>query len=198
MVRSTVALALAASLVCFALPARAAEPDSDSDGLSDKLEQAFSSNPAAADSDGDGYADGAEVQAGYSPTDANPAPLAKRIEVTISKQELAYFLGDVELGKFPISSGVAKMPTPTGEFKIYAKNPRAWSKLGKLWMPYWMTFVPTGMYGIHELPEWPGGKKEGADHLGKPASHGCVRLGVGPAKLLYDWAPVGTKVVIKK
>lgn len=35
-------------------------------------------------------------------------------------------------------------------------------------------------------------------YLGKPASHGCVRLGVGPAKLLYDWTEIGTKVIIKE
>ena len=35
-------------------------------------------------------------------------------------------------------------------------------------------------------------------HLGKPASHGCVRLGIGPAKELYDWAPIGTRVVVVK
>jgi len=62
-------------------------------------------------------------------------------------------------------------------------------------MPWWMQFSKSGM-GLHELPEWPNGKKEGEDHLGTPASGGCVRLGVGPAKSLYDWTPVGTPVSI--
>jgi lipoprotein-anchoring transpeptidase ErfK/SrfK len=63
-------------------------------------------------------------------------------------------------------------------------------------MPYWMAIVPGGKFGIHELPEWPGGYKEGANHLGTPVSHGCVRLGVGPAQTVYNWADIGTPVVV--
>ena len=51
-------------------------------------------------------------------------------------------------------------------------------------------------HGIHELPEWPSGYKEGEAHLGIPVSHGCVRLGVGPAETMYHWAPIGTIVFI--
>ena len=60
-----------------------------------------------------------------------------------------------------------------------------------------MPFIGT-KYGLHELPEWPGGKKEGEDHLGTPVSGGCIRLGVGAAKELYEWADVGTEVIISK
>jgi lipoprotein-anchoring transpeptidase ErfK/SrfK len=63
-------------------------------------------------------------------------------------------------------------------------------------MPFWMAVAADGKFGIHELPEWPGGYKEGANHLGIPVSHGCIRLGVGPAKQVYDWTEVGTPVVI--
>ena len=58
-------------------------------------------------------------------------------------------------------------------------------------MPFWMQFTGMG-HGIHELPEWPGGYKEGAAHLGIPVSHGCVRLGIGPAQTVYNWADKGT------
>ena len=191
---------LTAVLALALLPsvAYAADADADGDGLADDLERMFGSNPTLADSDNDGYTDGVEVNAGYSPTSVEPTKLSKSIQITLSTQELAYYLDDVELGRFPISSGKKGTPTPVGEFKIYSKHPRAWSNRAKLWMPNWMAFYPSGLYGIHELPEWPGGKKEGADHLGTPASGGCVRLGVGPAKLLYDWAPMGARVVIRK
>ena len=46
------------------------------------------------------------------------------------------------------------------------------------------------------LPYWPSGYREGTNHLGIPVSHGCVRLGIGPAKTLYDWAEIGTTVAI--
>ena len=88
------------------------------------------------------------------------------------------------------------METPQGQFSIYNKTPRAWSKTYALFMPFWMAFLPSGEMGIHELPEWPGGYKEGANHLGTPVSHGCVRLGVGDAKEVYDWAEIGTPIII--
>jgi lipoprotein-anchoring transpeptidase ErfK/SrfK len=53
-------------------------------------------------------------------------------------------------------------------------------------------------YGIHELPEWPDGTKEGESHLGTPVSHGCVRLGRGDAQAVYDWVEVGTPVFIHR
>ncbi|MDO8599377.1 MAG: L,D-transpeptidase, partial [bacterium] len=71
----------------------------------------------------------------------------------------------------------------------------------QLWMPRWMNFTgrgaPPGLYGIHELPEWRSGKKEGENHLGVPVSGGCIRLGVGPAQSIYAWADVGTTVVVR-
>ncbi len=179
--------------------ARAEELDTDRDGLSDRLEALFHTDPDKADTDGDGYPDGLEVAAGYSPLDPKPLKLEKELVVTISKQQLEQKLAGITLAVFPVSTGKAKLPTPTGHFAIKAKAERAWSRTAKLWMPWWMQFtaVKGGTVGIHELPEWPNGKKEGEGHLGRPVSHGCIRLGIGPAKDIYDWAPVGTKVTVK-
>ncbi len=172
------------------------EVDSDSDGLNDLMELVLGSDLMNRDTDGDSYPDGDEVRHGYSPTIPEPVQVRKRIEITLKTQRLAYYFGDAKLGEFKVSTGKRSTPTPVGEFKVQWKHPRAWSSSAKLYMPWWMS-LGRG-YGIHELPEWPGGAKEGANHLGIPVSHGCIRLGVGPAKTLYDWAPEGTQVVIKK
>ncbi|MCU0679034.1 MAG: L,D-transpeptidase [Planctomycetes bacterium] len=168
--------------------------DFDQDGLSDRLEYNFHTDPTNPDSDGDGFTDGAEIAGSYDPLNRERVKLAKRLEINLGVQELSYFLGGVRLGKYAVSSGRPGMGTPRGHFVIDGKHPRAWSSWG-LWMPWWMS-LKNGYFGIHELPEWPNGHKEGADHLGQPVSHGCVRLGVGPAKFLYDWAPTGTPVFI--
>ena len=169
--------------------------DTDGDGLSDRMELNFHTDLTNPDTDGDGYKDGAEVDAGYDPAKPDKIKLTKKIEInTGQEQKLYYFLGDVRMGEFRISSGKSSMQTPKGNFKIDGKALRAWSKYG-LWMPYWMS-LKNGYFGIHELPEWPNGTKEGANHLGHPVSHGCVRLGVGPAKFLYNWAPIGMPVKI--
>lgn len=171
--------------------------DADQDGLSDSDELLFGSNPLYQDSDQDGYLDGNEVDHGYDPMKGGSAKLKKRITITLATQRLSYALGPKTIGTFSVSTGRPGHPTPLGTFTIKDKKPRAWSNSAKLWMPYWMPFIGT-TYGLHELPEWPGGKKEGEDHLGTPVSGGCVRLGVGPAKALYEWAEVGTEVMISK
>ena len=70
-------------------------------------------------------------------------------------------------------------------------------------------------YGLHALPHWKvsqGNRVEGEivngrlytqgklyedyAHLGKPMSHGCVRVGIEASQALYDWAPNNTPVTI--
>lgn len=184
-------------LLMGASPIYAAVPDADGDGLSDVLERAFGSDPQNPDTDGDGFRDGVEVANGYSPVSAEPKKLAKRLLVDLSEQKLRQELGGVVIEEHRISSGKASTPTPVGTFTVLSKHPRAWSNRAKLWMPHWMAFKGT-VYGIHELPEWPGGKKEGEAHLGTPVSGGCIRVGVGVAKRLYEWSPVGTPLIIQR
>lgn len=120
----------------------------------------------------------------------------KYIDINLETQILSFFENGNIIDAYLISSGKRGMDTPKGETKIFNKTPRAYSKNYGLYMPYWMALKSDGKFGIHELPEWPGGYKEGEAHLGTPVSHGCVRLGVGPAKILYDWVEIGTPVIV--
>lgn len=119
----------------------------------------------------------------------------KYIDINLKKQQLSIFENGERLGTYKVSTGKRGMATPTGTFHVMAKRGRAWSKKYNLFMPYFMQFTGEG-HGIHELPEWKNGYKEGANHLGTPVSHGCVRLGVGPAAKVYGWSDVGTPIVV--
>lgn len=124
-----------------------------------------------------------------------PDTAQKNIKLDVGpNQRLYYYLDDILIGSFPISAGKASTPTPKGNYHIINKHPQAWSPLG-LWMPYWLG-LGTGRFGIHELPFWPNGYREGQNHLGIPVSNGCVRLGIGPAEFIYNWSEVGTPVII--
>lgn len=118
----------------------------------------------------------------------------KYIDIYLAQQKLCIIEGMNILGCYTVSTGKASTPTPKGTRYIQDKNPMAWSAPYGLYMPWWNGM--SGGYGIHELPEWPGGFKEGEAHLGIPVSHGCVRLGVGPAQTVYNWADIGTPVYI--
>lgn len=128
--------------------------------------------------------------------EATPGLFAgKYIEIDLSSQTLYLFENDQQIGHFTVSTGKWSMPTPSGTFAINNKTGRAYSARYNLYMPYWMSFIG-GKYGIHELPEWANGVKEGQSHLGTPVSHGCVRLGVGDAEQVYNWAEISTPVYI--
>jgi len=125
--------------------------------------------------------------------------LDKKIIISISDQRLKCLSDNDVIYDYPVSTGLWKTPTPIGNFKIEDKSPVAYSRPYNLYMNWWMAITPSGSHGIHELPYWKTRKGiiyEGASHLGQRASHGCIRLGRGPAKQVYDWAEVGTPVKI--
>lgn len=117
------------------------------------------------------------------------------IEVNLGEQMLYLMEGTNNIDSFKVSTGKWSMPTPVGEYSINNKDPRAYSQEYDLYMPYWMAFIGS-QYGIHELPEWADGTKEGENHLGTPVSHGCIRLGRGSAETVYSFADIGTPVYI--
>lgn len=170
--------------------------DIDKDGLSDYFELKFKTDPLNTDSDGDGQKDGLEVDMAHDPLSSSTKKLDQKILIDTKIQKLTYYVAGQAWKEFSVSSGKASMPTPKGTFKIINKAKKAWSKTYGLWMPYWLG-LGSGKFGIHELPIWPSGYREGADHLGKPVSHGCIRLGIGPAAYLYDRVVVGMEVIIK-
>ena len=54
-------------------------------------------------------------------------------------------------------------------------------------VPYVMYFIDGG-YALHGT-YW-------HHNFGHPMSHGCVNLPTDQSKLLFDWAPMGTTVVV--
>ena len=185
-------------LLAFPVHAATTTPavlDTDADGLVDTLEVKFGTDPLVKDTDGDGFDDWKEIMSGWSPTSTLSIALPKLIHINLKKQILEEQVLGIVVKSYKVSSGKASTPTPKGKFAVVNKYPKAWSRMAGLWMPYWMAINNRG-YGFHELPIWPSGYREGANHLGIPVSHGCVRLGIGPAKQLYEWSPVGTPILI--
>jgi lipoprotein-anchoring transpeptidase ErfK/SrfK len=122
--------------------------------------------------------------------------------VDLSDQTLTMYKNNQPISTRRVSTGKWSTPTPIGTYKTRSKAAVAYSKPYKLYMEWWMAFTPDGKYGLHSLPYWKlknGGKLyEGAAHIGTPVSHGCIRQTLVEAKSLYDWAPIGTPVIIQK
>ncbi len=124
-------------------------------------------------------------------------PAGKYILVSISQQHM-YAYQDGQLAfSFIVSTGSGNS-TRTGTFPILDKIQNAYADNWNFWMPDWMGIYWVGNLenGIHAVPVLPGGGNLWADSLGTPVSYGCVVLGTNDARLLYNWAEVGTVVQI--
>lgn len=116
------------------------------------------------------------------------------IEIDLSEQILRLHQEKMIIKEYKISSGKKGMRTPRGNFQVLSKRKLVWSRTYGLYMPFALRFH--NGYFIHELPYWPGGYREGEAHLGIPVSAGCVRLGIGAAEEVYNFAEIGTKIAI--
>lgn len=126
----------------------------------------------------------------------SPASGGERIiEIIISSQRLRAWDGQQLVMDTHVSTGKSGYATPTGRYSVLSKERRHWSTQYGVWMPYAMRVV-RGIF-IHEVPITAEGRRYGSDQLGSPASAGCIRVGVGPAERLYNWASVGTPVLIR-
>lgn len=95
------------------------------------------------------------------------------------------------LGKSKVSTGRRGYVTPTGEYRVVNRAPKAYSEKYEAWMLHWMGITSDGGYGMHGL--------EGSSYerlLGGVASHGCIRLSREYAKDLYSRVVVGLPVYI--
>lgn len=130
-----------------------------------------------------------------------PAPVAaKRIVVDKSEQR-AYVYQDGELRwSFVVSTGMPGSETWNGTFAVRSKIPEAYAYNWALRMPYWLGFYHTGYLenGFHALPIMSSGAILWDGYLGTPVSYGCVILSYPDAETLYNWAEIGTEVVVQQ
>jgi LysM repeat protein len=123
----------------------------------------------------------------------------KSIVVDLSEQHLEAYEGNRVVFSFVCSTGKAPYYTRTGEFQVQSKIPNAYGSVWDIWMPHWLGIYWAGgtENGIHALPLLPNGSTLWAGYLGHPVSYGCIVLDTEDAKALYDWAEMGTPVVIQ-
>ena len=126
----------------------------------------------------------------------------KYIEIDLSQQKLFTFRKKMLIKTYRVSTG-KDYPTPVGSFKILNKSGLGFSSIYNVWMPYWMGFEFSkelhAYFGIHELPYFYSGRNKiqrPREFIGAPNTGGCVALDIGDAKEVYQFADVGTPVVI--
>jgi len=168
--------------------------DSDNDGLNDAWEIILGSDLMNPDTDGDGYEDGLELDQGYSPTSAEPVKGEKKIEVNADLQSLTYYFNNIALDNFLISTGRPNTPTPMGEFTVLAKVPS--KDYGGVGLGF---YFPDTKWNLHFTTDYWRYYIHGAywhKNFGQQMSSGCVNVHYDNMERLYNFAEVGTKVLI--
>ncbi len=99
---------------------------------------------------------------------------------------------------YPVSSR-ADWPPP-GRYEVFSKSPQAWAFYGGITMEHMVRFLqPPGRAatGFHSIPRYPNGTPlQTVEELGQFPSAGYVRQRNNKAEQLYEWAPIGTPVVV--
>lgn len=123
----------------------------------------------------------------------------KQIIVDRSEQTLTALENDNLFMETSISTGLELTPTPRGVFRVFKKTPSRYMQ-GPLpgladQQEYDLPGVPWNMYFTEG-----GAVIHGAywhTSFGSPYSHGCVNMEPGEARRLYEWAELGTTVVVR-
>jgi lipoprotein-anchoring transpeptidase ErfK/SrfK len=122
---------------------------------------------------------GGEPQSGHSESGSTSEKPASKVLITIDKtrQQMTVLVDGIEQYKWPVSTGRLGYSTPSGTYTPTSMNEIWYSKQ---WddspMPHSIFFMKDGhaIHGSYEVKT-----------LGKPVSHGCVRISPANAAILY-------------
>lgn len=105
--------------------------------------------------------------------------------MSLATQRAVVYSNGVPIGISTVSTGRPGFETPTGTFVILQKRVEHYSNIyDNAPMPYM------------QRPTWGGVALHAGQLPGYPASHGCIRLPLEFARLLYDVTHHGMTVVI--
>jgi lipoprotein-anchoring transpeptidase ErfK/SrfK len=118
----------------------------------------------------------------------------KLIVVSVGQQMLWAYKGDKVVLSSYVSTGRNGFATPIGSYAVLTKLPSQTME-GVIGGEHynvpdvpWVLYFTNSGHALHGT-YW-------HNNFGTPMSHGCVNLPIDVAAWLYDWAPVGTRVLI--
>jgi len=125
----------------------------------------------------------------------------KYIDINLSTQVMtACEKGGVNCQQWSITTGDDNHPTPTGTFLVLGRNANFYMTGGtpgvdyyKVWVDHAVWFTSAG-HAIHDA-HWRNGSFGGQDYHWN-GSHGCVNSPDAAAIFIYNWAGVGTPVIV--
>ncbi len=122
----------------------------------------------------------------------------KRVVFDIGEQRVWLVTADGQVARTYLVSGSLTDNLRPGTFAVYSTSRWATGVDESGVMQYFVRFThgAHAAIGFHSVPTKNGRLLETRAQLGTPQSHGCIRQWLPDAKALWDFAPVGTKVVV--
>lgn len=125
-----------------------------------------------------------------------------RLVLRLSERRVYVYQGNTALHSYPVAIGREGWETPTGTFSVInmLRNP-GWTNpltgdriapgpdnpLGERWIAFWTD--GRNYIGFHGTPS--------RNSIGRPASHGCVRMYNEDVRQLFEVVQVGTPIVVQ-
>ncbi len=139
----------------------------------------------------------------YNPAAASPLPFnsgsGRRIVYSRAQQRIWAVDENGNVVKTHRVSGRMYEPY-AGTYYVYSRSMYTYSANNpSIRWRYMVRFAygpQGGRIGFHEIPNRNGVPLQSAEQLGLPLSGGCVRQTTADALWVWNWAPVGTKVVV--
>ena len=185
-----------------ALPSAADEPARDSgmvlsardDGTSTARDRTAEPRPERRE------ASGSETTARTGRETALPADSGTGRRVVFSEElQRVWLVGarDAVLRTYLVSGSLSDNLDP-GTYSVYSRSEQAWGIDDSGTMRWFVRFAQgdRAAIGFHDIPVDDGAKVQTVAELGTPQSHGCIRQRTADAKALWDFAPLGTTVVV--
>lgn len=98
---------------------------------------------------------------------------------------------------YPVSGSLTDNLQP-GSYEVWSRSRRAWGIDDSGSMTHFVRFAhgERAAIGFHDIPVKDGVPVQTRAELGTPQSHGCIRQWRSDARALWDFAPLGTQVVV--
>lgn len=125
----------------------------------------------------------------------------RRIVYSVEQQRVWWVESDGNVVRTYLVSGRAGTPRP-GTYSVYSRSRHTTPLSGRGRMEFMIRFTRGAggnAIGFHSIPLNSRGRPIQSDaQLGTPLSAGCIRQNYDDAMGLWNWAPVGTTVVVVK
>ena len=145
-------------------------------------------------------ADGTETEVDPARDTTVPADSGdgRRVVFSQSRQRV-WLIGDrgKVLRTYLVSGSVYDNLDP-GSYQVYSRSEQAWGIDDSGTMKYFVRFAQgdRAAIGFHDIPVDEGKPVQSLSQLGTPLSHGCIRQKEADAVALWEFAPLGTDVVV--